>query len=191
MQDRRLSAGAYLLLACGLCGCAGDFGSGDPVAGAPGGPPSLGEGGASGRAGGPPPSPGGNGGGADSGGSPPSAGGVGSGSSGTGPGPGSPECATPEVGPERIQRLTPREYKNSLRALLSNDALEPVLDADREPLTTLDAVRKWYNAADVAVPSTLSWLASAGSCDPSDDEACAAQLYQRFAERAFRRPLQD
>jgi hypothetical protein len=191
MQDRCLSVGAYLLLACGLSGCAGDFGSGDPVAGAPSGPPPLGEGGASGRAGGPSPSAGGSNGGAVSGGSSASAGGVGSGSSGTGPGPGGPECATPQVGPERIQRLTPREYTNSLRALLSNDSLEPVLDADREPLATLDAVRKWYNAADAAVPSTLSWLGSAGSCDPSDDEACAEQFYQRFAERAFRRPLQD
>jgi hypothetical protein len=74
--------------------------------------------------------------------------------------------------------------------LLGSEALEPVLDADREPITTLDAVRKWYNAADGAVPSSSSWLNAYGSCSPQD-AACAVSLYEAFAERAFRRPLQE
>ncbi len=53
-----------------------------------------------------------------------------------------------EVGAERVHRLTPEEYTNSVRELLyDTPSLEPVLDADREPIATLDAVRKWYNAA--------------------------------------------
>src|SRR5205085_689774 len=82
------------------------------------------------------------------------------------------------------------EYTNSLRALLGDDSLEPVLDADREPIATLDAVRKWYNAADAAVPSKPAWLSVYDGCDPSADATCAVTLYEAFAERAFRRPLQ-
>jgi hypothetical protein len=73
---------------------------------------------------------------------------------------------------------------------MGNDVLEPVLDADREPIATLDAVRKWYNAAEGAVPLTASWLSAYGDCAP-EDAACAATLYETFAERAFRRPLSD
>jgi hypothetical protein len=100
------------------------------------------------------------------------------------------DCAAVRAGPERIRRLTPEEYTRSVRALMDSDALEPVLDADREPVATLDAVRKWYNAADAAVPLTASWLSAYGSCAP-DDAACAVTLYEAFAERAFRRPLTD
>lgn len=108
-----------------------------------------------------------------------------------GPGPASGDCATPQVGAERIQRLTPAEYTSTLRVLLGSDTLEPAVDADREPIATLDAVRKWYNAADVAVPSTAAWLSAYGRCDAASDEACAKQLYESFAERAFRRPLAE
>jgi hypothetical protein len=100
------------------------------------------------------------------------------------------DCTAPQVGPERIHRLTPEEYTSSVRALLGSAALEPVLDPDREPIATLDAVRKWYNAADGAVPLTPSWLSAYGSCSP-EDVTCAVTLYEAFAERAFRRPLQD
>jgi hypothetical protein len=65
-----------------------------------------------------------------------------------------------------------------------------VLDADRERIATLDGVRKWYNAADSAVPLTASWLSGYGDCSP-EDAACAVTLYEAFAERAFRHPLTD
>jgi hypothetical protein len=99
-------------------------------------------------------------------------------------------CMGGQVGPERIHRLTPNEYTNTLRTLLGNDAVEPVLDADRQPIATLDAVRKWFNAADSVVPTKSAWLSRYGSCDPQADAACAITLYEAFAERAFRRPLQ-
>jgi hypothetical protein len=73
---------------------------------------------------------------------------------------------------------------------MGESALEPVLDADREPIATLDAVRKWYNAADGAVPLSASWLSAYGDCSP-EDAACAVTLYEAFAERALRRPLDD
>jgi hypothetical protein len=107
-----------------------------------------------------------------------------------GSGSASSDCATPRVGPERIHRLSRQEYTSSIRLLLGNDALEPVLDADRELIATLDAVRKWYVAADGAVPLTASWLSAYGDCAPAD-AACAVTLYEAFAERAFRRPLED
>jgi hypothetical protein len=103
---------------------------------------------------------------------------------------GSGDCTTLQVGPERIHRLTPEEYTSSVRALVDNDELEPVLDADRERIATLDAVRKWYNAADGAVPLTAAWLSEYGDCTP-EDAACAVTLYEAFAERAFRHPLTD
>ena len=163
MQNRRSLGAAVAFVALGLNGCVAKIASDGPSAG-----PVAGPGG-----------PGGVGGGA--------------GTSGAGgsPGPTSTDCATPRVGAERIQRLTPQEYTNSVRALLDNAELAPVLDADREPVATLDAVRKWYNAADAAVPASTAWLASYGGCDPTNDDACAKQLYEGFAERAFRRPLQD
>lgn len=99
-------------------------------------------------------------------------------------------CAGGQVGPERVHRLTPKEYTNSVRTLLGDATLEPVLDADHEPIATLDAVRKWYNAADSAVPSTPGWLSAYGSCDPNADATCAVTLYEALAARAFRRPLQ-
>jgi hypothetical protein len=71
---------------------------------------------------------------------------------------------------------------------MGSESLEPVLDADREPTATLDAVRKWYNAADGAVPLPESWPSAYGDCAP-DDAACAVTRYEAFAERAFRRPL--
>lgn len=115
-------------------------------------------------------------------------GGPGAGGNGGGPGS-SPKDCDAVVGPERIYRLTPAEYTSSIRTLLGNEALAPALDADREPIATLDGVRKWYNAADSAVPSTAAWLSAYGSCDASD-AACAVMLYSAFAERAFRRPLE-
>jgi hypothetical protein len=114
----------------------------------------------------------------------------GPGSSGD-PGTGAMDCGSTQVGSERVQRLTVDEYTNSVRVLLGNDALAPVLDADREPIATLDAVRKWYVAADGAVPSSASWLEAYDSCDPEADDACAVTLYESFAERAFRRPLNE
>lgn len=108
-----------------------------------------------------------------------------------GPSTASGDCLAPRVGPERIHRLTPQEYTSSVRVLLGNEALEPALDADREPIATLDAVRKWYNAADSAVPPTAAWLSAYGSCDPEGEATCASALYESFAERAFRRPLQE
>ena len=114
----------------------------------------------------------------------------GPGSTPGGPGSTPSACTGGQVGPERIRRLTPNEYGNTLRLLLGNDALEPVLDADRQPIATLDAVRKWFNAADSAVPAKSAWLSRYGSCDADADAACAVTLYEAFAERAFRRPLQ-
>jgi hypothetical protein len=102
----------------------------------------------------------------------------------------SSDCTAPRVGPEQIDRLSPEEYTNSVRALVGEAELEFVLDADREPIATLDAVRKWYHAADGAVPPSAAWLSDYGDCAP-EDAACAVTLYEAFAERAFRHPLTD
>ncbi|HWA71901.1 MAG TPA: DUF1592 domain-containing protein [Polyangiaceae bacterium] len=187
MQHRHPLAAGVLLASLALGACVGHIGpSGSEAAGssaaasgnstADGG--SKADGGAPSGAGAPA-----AGGAVSSGGTPASSGGAG--------GMSSAECAGTQVGPERIHRLTPAEYTNSLRALLNSDALDPVLDADREPIATLDAVRKWYNAADAAVPGTVTWLSAYGNCNPESDAACAKTLYEAFAERAFRRPLKE
>jgi hypothetical protein len=161
MQHRKLPGLFVGLLASslGLGGCTANIDGQASGADGPGGP-GGGLGGPSGDAGGP---------------------------GGPGATPGS--CQGGQVGAERIDRLTPAEYTNTLRALLGNDSLEPVLDADREPIATLDAVRKWFNAADSAVPTSSAWLSAYGSCDVETDQSCATALYEAFAERAFRRPL--
>ena len=162
MQHRRLPGIFVGLLGASLgLGCTANIDGSARGADGPGGPDG-GLGGPGGSAGGP-------------------------GGPGTTPG----SCQGGQVGPERIDRLTPAEYKNTLRALMSDDSLDPVLDADRQPIATLDAVRKWFNAADSAVSSAPAWLSSYGSCDPNTDHSCATVLYEAFAERAFRRPLTD
>jgi len=120
---------------------------------------------------------------------PGAAGGPGNPGGAGGPGLNSSDCGAAQVGPEHILRLTPSEYTNTLRTLLGKGTLAPVLDADREPIATLDAVRKWYNAADGAVPPTSDWLNAYGACDPEADPSCAVTLYESFATSAFRRPL--
>jgi hypothetical protein len=135
-----------------------------------------------------------------SGGSDPQSSGPGGPGNPGGPAPGTPggpavtpeNCAKagPQAGPEQIYRLTGQEYRNSLRALRGDDTLDPELDADRETVATLDGVRKWYNAADTAVPATTTWLSAYGSCDEADAN-CAVTLYEAFAERAFRHPLKE
>jgi hypothetical protein len=183
MQYRNPSCMAGIFLASmALGGCVGNISASDPGAGGAANPgETAGSGGAagSGRT-------------AGSGGAAGTAGPGGMAGSGGAAGSGiaSGDCTAPQVGPERIHRLTPEEYTSSVRVLLGSDGLEPVLDADREPIATLDAVRKWYNAADGAVPLTAAWLSSYGDCAP-DDAGCAVTLYEAFAERAFRRPLND
>jgi hypothetical protein len=171
-------AGMFLA-SIGLGGCVGTIAAPDPGAGGsaePGG--TGGSGGASGRGGAP-----GAGGKANLGGT---AGTVEtSGSGGTAM---ASDCTAPRVGPEQIGRLSPGEYTNSIRALVGKDEFEPVLDADRERIATLDGVRKWYHAADSAVPPSAEWLSDYGDCTP-EDSACAVTLYEAFAERAFRHPL--
>ncbi len=179
-----------LLAALGLGGCVAKLGAPDPGAEAAGSGASSGSGASGGSA-----NTGGSGnsaGSGDAGGSGGIAGsGATSGSSGSaGSGGAASNCTTIGVGPERIHRLTPDEYTSSVRALTGDGSLDPVLDADREPIATLDAVRKWYVAADAAVPLSPSWLSAYADCSPADAE-CAATLYEAFAERAFRRPLTD
>jgi len=162
MQHRHPVLSAGILWASlGLCGCVGEIGPSGPEAGSAG-PGATGSPHASGSGGG-------------------------SASSGTD----TSNCTAPQVGPERLHRLTPREYTNSLRILVGDESQTPDLDADRETIATLDAVRKWYNAADKAVPPTATWLKAYGSCRPESDAACATTLYEAFAERAFRRPLKE
>ena len=191
MQHRHPSCLTGILVAAlGLCGCVAKIESPDPGAGPAGSGASSGSdsSGGSGNSGGSENS----GGSGETGGSGGTEGsGATSGSSGSaGSGSAAGDCTTTRVGSERIHRLTPEEYTSSVRALTENGALDPVLDADREPIATLDAVRKWYVAADAAVPLTASWLGAYADCSPADD-ACAATLYEAFAERAFRRPLSD
>ncbi|MEZ4256236.1 MAG: DUF1592 domain-containing protein [Polyangiales bacterium] len=103
------------------------------------------------------------------------------------------ECSLeiPQAGAERILRLTPEQYANSVRVLLNDENLDPSIDADRESIATLNAVRKWYDAADAVIPTGTAWMSTYASCDVSGDENCAAEFYAAFATRAFRRPLLD
>ncbi len=93
-----------------------------------------------------------------------------------------------QAGAERIYRLTPNEYTNIVRTLFSDDALAPQLDVDRELIATGSAVRKWQSAAQAVVPNGSDWTQAYVACD-IDTTACQSELFEAFAERAFRRPL--
>ena len=126
-----------------------------------------------------------------------------------GPGPTTdplpPTCTSPAPGPSPLRRLTHREYDNTIRDLLGDDtrlaaqfSREEVLlgfdnNATARGTTPLLAEQYWHAAETLAAraaadPQTLT------GCEPNDTSAgrdtCAKAFIDRFAARAYRRPLE-
>lgn len=100
------------------------------------------------------------------------------------------ETTTVEIVP--LRRLSADQYRNTIRDLLGDPALEFVLDDVEGPITEL-AVRQIRDAAEIAVSRRDAWGVDVFPCDvagPADD-ACVDTFIDTFAARAFRRPLTD
>ena len=119
------------------------------------------------------------------------------GSGGAGGGPGGPggggaalcEEGVPSVEARELRRLTPAQLRNTLRDLVGDPGLEPNIDDDANVLTER-GVRQLRTAAELIVSRRDHWTRTVFPCDPAGpaDDACAEQMVDDFAQRAFRRP---
>lgn len=100
------------------------------------------------------------------------------------------ETATVEIVP--LRRLSADQYRNTLRDLLGDPALEFVLDEVEGPITEL-AVRQIRDAGELAVTRRDAWGIDVFPCDVAGaaDDACVDTFIDTFGQRAFRRPLTD
>lgn len=116
-------------------------------------------------------------------------------------------CESPSPGRSPLRRLTRFEYSNTVEALLG-DTSQPGLnlpaellgngfgnDADNQPSSSF-LIEQYANlAADLAARLTTSEIASRyDACiaaGPADEDACARSFITRFAEAAYRRPVQS
>ncbi|AKF08049.1 DUF1592 domain-containing protein [Sandaracinus amylolyticus] len=114
------------------------------------------------------------------------------------PGPGGPgepvACDTgiPQVAPAPLRRLTPLQYRNTVRDLLGDPGYTPNVD-DEAPVITERGVRQLRDAAELAIARRSSWSREIFPCDTSGaaNDACASEFIDTFGARAFRRPLDD
>jgi hypothetical protein len=124
--------------------------------------------------------------------------GPGAGGSASGVGPGNDPNA---VGPRPLQRLTRREYNNTVRDLLG-DVTQPATDfpEDRDRaflfrraglVATQDA-DLLRTAAEALAATAMKTPSTVLPCDAaSGEEACATKFITDFGKRAYRRPLSE
>ncbi len=141
-----------------------------------------------------------------------SAAGAGGVNGGPGRGPATADCGVPNAPRAPIRRLTHFEYNRTVRDLLG-DATSPAdafpgeqlgngfgNDADAQPVSTLLAEQYIVAAEQIAARATAPELlgnlapcaaerASASASDATTERACAQTIVERFATRAYRRPL--
>ncbi len=111
------------------------------------------------------------------------------------------DCAKVNPGRAPLQRLTVYEYDNTIAELLADtsrpaarlvDEERGVTSSESRVVTTLLA-EQYMSAAEDVASRAVGDLASLLSCDQqaSGDDTCARQFIDRFAPRAYRRPLSD
>lgn len=109
-----------------------------------------------------------------------------------GPGSGSQQpllCggAVPQAGESRVRRLTPLQYRNSIRDLLGVE-VSADLDADEGLVPAERTIRKFDEAsAELSTPA-IAYASALPECDQQDD-ACVQAFIEQFGLRAFRRPI--
>jgi hypothetical protein len=94
------------------------------------------------------------------------------------------------VAESRIRRLTPLQYRNTVRDLFGDPSLSVTLHDDVDLIPSAIAVDRFVRAAETLGPRGVDYLANVPGCGAEDD-ACAAAFVDTFATRAFRRPLLD
>jgi hypothetical protein len=117
--------------------------------------------------------------------------------------PGAPTCTTPAPGPSPLRRLTHREYDSTTRDLLG-DSSNPSAQFSREEVflgfdnnatargTTTLLAEQYLTAAETLAARAVQNLQTFTGCDPNDAagrDACAKTFIERFASRAYRRPI--
>ncbi|HWB77750.1 MAG TPA: DUF1592 domain-containing protein, partial [Nannocystaceae bacterium] len=126
---------------------------------------------------------------ADAGGSSGDAGdGADSGSSGGEP---SGECAA-QIGSRPLQRLTPVQYRNTIRDLFGDTEFEASY-ADESTVTSQLGVRQLRTDAEQVIARRGSWTKEVFPCatDGAPDDECVDQFIDGFGRRALRRPADD
>lgn len=104
-----------------------------------------------------------------------------------------PACgAVPVVQSRPLRRLTPTQYRNTMRDLLGDPEFEGPYD-DVEATITEDGVREFRAGAEQAIANVDRWAAGLVPCDlgGAADLECPLQVVDTLAPRAFRRPLTD
>lgn len=116
-----------------------------------------------------------------------------------------PDCASPAPGPSPLRRLTHREYDNTVRDLLGDDARlgtqfsreEVFLGFDNNATargTTPLLAEQYMKAAEQLAGKAVQDVATLTGCNPDDTaarDACARAFLERFGARALRGPLRD
>lgn len=112
-------------------------------------------------------------------------------------------ASVPNAGPRTWQRLTNRQYDNTVRALLGDDSAPASKSFSAEgsgtsgfsspSLVSVVDVDRFRAVAEQLATSAVPKLVPGKllPCDPaSGEDACAEQFITKFGTRAFRRPLE-
>lgn len=95
--------------------------------------------------------------------------------------------AIPQAGESRVRRLTPLQYRNSIRDLLGVD-VSADLDEDEGLVPAERTIRKFAEASAGFSTPALAYASSLPECGGQDD-ACVQAFIDQFGLRAFRRPI--
>lgn len=122
--------------------------------------------------------------GADDGGS-----GDGADDEGGGDGEPSAECLA-QLAPQPLHRLTPIQYRNTVRDLFGDPELTPAYADDATVITEL-GVRQLRSGAESILAGRDAWTQPVFPCDTGGaaDATCAQEFVETFGAKVFRRPL--
>jgi hypothetical protein len=100
--------------------------------------------------------------------------------------------SVPTVTARPLRRITPLQYRNTVRDLFGDAAFEASYD-DEEYVTTERGVRQFRDDASEITSRKAEWTVDVYGCDTSGaaNDQCAADFVDTFGRRVFRRPLSD
>ena len=102
------------------------------------------------------------------------------------------EGSAPVISARPLRRLTPVQYRNTVRVLFGDEEFEPSYD-DLEYITTERGVRQFRDDASEITSRRDQWTVDVFGCDTTGavNDQCAADFVDSFGHLAFRRPLTD
>jgi hypothetical protein len=98
----------------------------------------------------------------------------------------------PSVSARPLRRLSPLQYRNTVRELLGDPEFDPGYDDDAA-VPTERGIRQLRSGVEAALERKAAWTQPVFPCDTAGapDLACAETFIETFGTRAFRRPLTD